>query len=115
LPDNPLYPAVRLEEGEHDITIFQVEAEGDLEGKKARFRVGMVDRYNATQQITSMARVTAVTGAMVARKVAQGGIEAGGWQTPEKLITGRALERLQADLTAEGVHFTHSDQLPDPQ
>lgn len=110
LLDSLLYPAVRLEEDEQDITIFQVEAKGELAGREMIVRVEMVDRYDTVEKITSMARVTAFTGAIVARMVARGDIMATGWQTPEKLITGPTLERLQQDLAGEGIQFTVSEQ-----
>ena len=49
LLDALLYPRVRLEEGERDITVFRVEAVGEKEGRPRRYRVGMVDRYDISR------------------------------------------------------------------
>jgi len=66
----------------------------------------MLDRYDETLGFTSMARVTAYTGAIVARMVARGDIKGKGWITPEKLIAGKLFDRLVAELAAVDVKFT---------
>ncbi len=67
LLDALLYPHVRLEEGERDITLFRVEAMGEKDGRPRRYKIEMVDRYDNVLGFTSMARTTAFTGAIVAR------------------------------------------------
>jgi len=52
-----------------------------------------------------MARVTAFTGAIVARMVARGDLKATGWVTPERVITGPLFDRLVQELAAVGVVF----------
>ena len=52
-----------------------------------------------------MARVTAYTGAIVARMVARGEVKATGVTTPEQVITGKRLKRLVRELRDLGVHF----------
>jgi len=103
--DVVLYPRVRLEEGERDITLFRVEAVGKKEGVLRRYKVEMVDRYDDLLGFTSMARTTAFTAAIVARMIARGEIEAKGVFTPEQLITGPLLESLLAELAAVNVRF----------
>ncbi len=66
----------------------------------------MLDRYDETLGFTSMARVTAFTGAIVARMIARGDIDAKGWVTPEKVITGKRFDRLVKELAEQGVTFT---------
>jgi lysine 6-dehydrogenase len=104
--DALLYPRVRLEEGERDITCFRVETLGEVDGRRRRYRVEMVDRYDQVQGFTSMARTTAFTGAIVVRMVARGEIHGMGLRTPEQFITGPLFDRLVAELAAEGVRFT---------
>ena len=65
----------------------------------------MVDRYDQELGFTAMARTTAFTGAIVARMVARGDLEARGMRTPEHLIVGPLFERLVAELAAAGVRF----------
>jgi saccharopine dehydrogenase-like NADP-dependent oxidoreductase len=104
--DAVLYPQVRMEGEDRDLTIFRVDAIGSQYGEPRRLRSDMVDRYDETLGFTSMARVTAFTGAIVARMIARGEIDATGWRTPEQIITGARYDRLLAELAANGVHFT---------
>ena len=105
LLDTVLYPRVRLEEGERDITLFRVEATGEKDGHPRRYKVEMVDRYDKASGFTSMARTTAFTGAIVARMVARGDLKAKGMLTPEQVITGALFDRLLDDLAAFNVRF----------
>ncbi len=117
LLDTLLYPHVRLEEGERDITVFRVEVMGEKDGRPRRYKIEMVDRYDTVHGFTSMARTTAFTGAIVARLIARGDLQASGWRTPEQLITGPLFERLVReladvnilfDMTTEQVEVLHS-------
>jgi lysine 6-dehydrogenase len=110
LLDALLYPHVRLEEGERDITLFRVEAIGEKKGRPRRYKVEMVDRYDETLGFTSMARTTAFTGAIVARMVARGDLEAKGMLTPEKVITGPLFDRLVDELAAANVRFDRTTE-----
>ena len=110
LLDALLYPRVKLEEGEHDITLFRVEVIGRARGLPRRYRMDMVDRYDEKTGFTSMARTTAFTGAIVARMIARGDLKGVGLVSPEKLITGPLLDRLVDELAAQGVHFELTTQ-----
>lgn len=103
--DTLLYPKVRMEEGERDITLFRVDVHGVKNGKPRHLRADMVDHYDERRGFTSMARTTATTGAIVARMVARGEITDVGWQTPEKLITGERFTRLVNELAEIDVQF----------
>jgi lysine 6-dehydrogenase len=105
LLDALLYPRVRLEEGERDITVFHVEAVGEKAGRPRKYKVEMVDRYDEALGFTSMARTTAFTGAIVARMIARGDLKATGVLPPEQVITGPLFDRLVADLAAEDIEF----------
>jgi lysine 6-dehydrogenase len=106
--DAVLYPHVKLEEGERDITLFRVEAIGERDGRLCRYQIEMVDRYDDTLGFTSMARTTAFTGAIVARMIARGGLKATGLLTPEQVITGPSLYRLLVELAAVDVRFVQT-------
>jgi lysine 6-dehydrogenase len=108
LLDALLYPRVRLEEGERDITVFRVEAVGEKEGHWRKYRIEMVDRYDELG-FTSMARTTSFTGAIVARLIARGDIKASGVFPPEQLLTGPLLDRLVEELAAAHIHFDFSE------
>jgi lysine 6-dehydrogenase len=103
--DAALYPHVRLEEGERDITLFRVEVAGEKDGRPRYYKIEMVDRYDEALGFTSMARTTAFTGAIVARMIARGDLKARGWLTPEKVVTGPLFDRLVRDLTEANVLF----------
>jgi lysine 6-dehydrogenase len=105
LLDTLLYPRVRLEEGERDITVFCVEAMGEKEGRPRRYKIEMVDRYDEELGFTSMARTTAFTGAIVARMIARGDLKASGILLPEQVITGPLFDRLVGELAAADVRF----------
>lgn len=106
--DAVLYPHVRLREDERDLTVFRVEVSGEKDGFLRRHTIDMVDHYDETLGFTSMARVTAFTGAIVARMAARGAFAATGWVTPEKLLTGDLLVELVAELARAGVTFTET-------
>ena len=110
LVDAVLYPRVKLGEGERDITLFRVEARGKKGGVSRRLKVEMVDRYDETLGFTSMARTTAFTGAIVARMLARGDVQARGLLTPEQVITGPLLDRLLAELSAVDVRFEETTE-----
>ncbi|MBN1661529.1 MAG: saccharopine dehydrogenase NADP-binding domain-containing protein [Anaerolineae bacterium] len=110
LLDALLYPRVRLEEGEEDITCFRVEVVGARAGHRCRTRIEMVDRYDAETGLTSMARTTAFTGAIVARMAARGEIDARGIRTPEQLVTGTLFDRLVDELAAVGIRFEMTEE-----
>jgi lysine 6-dehydrogenase len=103
--DAVLYPHVRLEEGEPDITVFRVEVVGEKAGRPRRYKIDMVDHYDPALGFTSMARTTAFTGAIVARMIGRGDLKASGWVTPERVITGALFDRLVRDLAAVGIIF----------
>jgi len=105
LLDALLYPHVKLEEGERDITLFRVEAMGETDGRPRRYKIEMVDRYDETLGFTSMARTTAFTGAIVARMIGHGDLKARGMVTPEQVITGSLFDRLVDELAAVNVRF----------
>jgi saccharopine dehydrogenase-like NADP-dependent oxidoreductase len=105
LLDALLYPHVRLEEGEKDITVFRVEAVGEKEGHPRRYKIEMVDRYDEKLGFTSMARTTAFTGAIVARMIARGDLKATGILTPEQVIAGPLFDRLVDELAAVNIRF----------
>ena len=105
LLDALLYPRVRLEEGDRDITVFRVEVVGEKAGRKRRYKAEMVDRYDEQLGFTSMARTTAFTGAIVARMIARGDLKATGMLSPEQVIIGPLFDRLVDELAAANIRF----------
>ncbi|MCP4536415.1 MAG: hypothetical protein GY832_04645 [Chloroflexi bacterium] len=105
LLDALLYPHVKLEEGERDITLFRVEAAGEQDGYPRRYKVEMVDHYDEVLGFTSMARTTAFTGAIVARMIARGDIKATGFLMPEQVVVGPLFDTLLDELAAVNVQL----------
>jgi len=105
LLDALLYPRVKLEEDERDITVFRVETLGEKDGRPCCYKSEMVDRYDTVSGFTSMARTTAFTGAIVARMIARGDLKARGWLTPEKVVTGPLFDQLVHELAKVNVLF----------
>jgi saccharopine dehydrogenase-like NADP-dependent oxidoreductase len=105
LLDALLYPHVKMEEGERDITCFRVEVMGEKKGQPRRYKIESVDRYDEELGFTSMARTTGFTGAIVARMAARGDLQAQGMFNPEQVITGDLFERLVEDLAAMDIRF----------
>jgi lysine 6-dehydrogenase len=108
--DAVLYPHVRLEEGERDLTLFRVEAIGKKDGRSIRLKMEMVDRYDEKLGFTSMARTTAFTGAIVARIIGRGDLKARGLFTPEQVVTGPLLDDLLEELAALDVRFEETKE-----
>ncbi len=109
--DAVLYPKVKLAEKERDITCFRVTLIGEKDGQPCTYRAEMVDHYDEQTGFTSMARTTAMTGAIVARMVATGLIRPGArpFVTPEKLIDGNLFTHLMAELEAANMRIEISE------
>jgi lysine 6-dehydrogenase len=112
--DAVMYPHVKLEENEEEITVFRVEVSGQKDGNACRYQAQMVDFYDQQTGITSMARTTAYTGAIMARMIARGEINGQGIYPPEQLIDGPHFERMVADLAATGITFKMTTEITKP-
>ena len=109
LIDAVLYPRVRLEPGERDLTVVRVEVLGEKGGRPARRVAEMVDRFDAATGLTSMARTTSFTASSVARMIARGELTGTGVRHPEQLVAGTHFDRLLADLAAQGVRIDFAE------
>jgi len=104
--DAVLYPHVKMEEGERDITLFRVEAKGEKDGQPHEYQFETVDRYDEALGFTSMARTTGFTGASIARMVARGDLQVKGMFMSQQAIAGPMFDTLVSELAAAGVQFT---------
>lgn len=105
LVDTLLRPHVTMREEDRDITLFRVEVSGRKDGEGVTLKTEMIDRYNEETRFTSMARTTAFTGAVLARMIATGEIQATGLRTPDELVTGETYDRMIEELAKERVCF----------
>ncbi len=103
-----IYPKVRMEEGEKDLTVLRVVVEGRKDGRETVYRFEMVDYYDEERRMTSMARTTSYTAAIVARMIGRGEIAEKGLVPPVRVIRGRLFERLMAELAEKGVVIKES-------
>jgi lysine 6-dehydrogenase len=101
-----IHPKVRLEEGERDITVLRVKVQGEKDGRETLYAYDMVDRYDGEERVTSMAKTTSYTAAIVARMMAKGEIKETGYVPPVKVIRGERMEELLVALDARGVKIT---------
>jgi lysine 6-dehydrogenase len=80
-----LFPMWELKEGEEDLTVMQIMAEGSRKGKNYRYKYFLLDRFDPVTNTTSMARTTGYTATVVARMIAQGLYKDKGVSPPEYL------------------------------
>lgn len=98
-----IHPKVRLEEGERDITVLRVIVEGERSGSWASYTFDMVDFYDLERKVTSMAKTTAYTAAIVAMMLGRGEIPEKGFVPPVIGIRGHLLKKLLDELAKRGV------------
>ena len=102
-----LFPMWSMQEGDEDFTVMRVTVEGEQGGRRVRKELSLLDRYDRTTKITSMARTTGYTCTAAVRLVAQGGYTRPGISPPE--LVGQqpgAWDFIRADLARRGVVFT---------
>jgi saccharopine dehydrogenase-like NADP-dependent oxidoreductase len=108
-----LFPKWKFKEGEADLTVMRVRAEGNEAGRPCRYGWDFVDRFDETTGLRSMSRSTGFTATAVARLVLDGTFRQPGAHAPEALgaIPG-LLDRVLADLRARGVRcqFTREER-----
>ncbi len=101
-----LFPIWELKEGEEDLTVMRIEIEGAVDGRPARYRYDLLDRYDPTTRTTSMARTTGYTATMAVRLLAEGLWERPGIAPPELLGREPAcVEFILDGLRARGIDY----------
>ena len=80
-----LFPKWKLQEGEEDLTIMRVIAEGLKNGIRQRYTWDLHDRFDPETGIHSMARTTGYTATMTMRMLAKGLYTHKGVSAPEYL------------------------------
>lgn len=103
-----IYPYVRLDENERDLSVQRVKVGGTKDGKATIHVFNMVDFYDDEKGITSMAKTTSYTAAIVARMLGNKRIERVGITPPAHVIRGDLIRELLTELGKRGVVVTHS-------
>jgi len=83
--------------GEKDVTVLRVDVTGKKNGNNVEHSFVMVDFFDEKRGVTSMARTTGYTAAIVGRMVARGDIQKRGVVPPEVAVAGN-FERLMSEL-----------------
>lgn len=106
-----LFPKWTYEEGEEDLTVMRVIADGDRDGVPVRMTWDLLDFYDKTSRATSMARTTALPCTIMARLVASGVFDQTGVITPEKIgaVPGM-LDRVLDALASRGVTYDYHEE-----
>lgn len=107
-----LFEQWRLEPGEADLTVLQVILSGQRDGKGRTYTYDLLDRYDPQSGVTSMARTTGYTCALVARLVANRLFDQKGICPPEfvgrtpgcyeALLEGYAARRISLQVSVAG-------------
>ncbi len=108
LTSSVLFRSWQYQAGEEDLTLFFVQAEGHLHGKRCRSHFYLLDRYDRATGTSSMARTTGYTATAVLRYLVSHEKEiAPGIVTPESLGSQEeAFDFLCARLAERGITFT---------
>lgn len=104
------YPKVRFdpEAGDRDITVLRVRVKGRKDDSCHCVMYEMVDFYDEKEKITSMARTTGYTAAIIARMLARGDISKKGIQWPVRIIKGNLFIELMSCLRERGIEVTET-------
>lgn len=105
-----IYPLVKFdtEEGDRDITVLLVRVEGTKDGNETTISYDMVDYYDEENGVTSMAKTTGYSAAIMARMLGRGAIKEKGIQWPVRVILGDLFEELLSKLRERGVEITET-------
>jgi lysine 6-dehydrogenase len=105
-----IYPIIKFDEasGDRDITVLLVRASGKSDGLDIDVTYDMLDEYDEKYQITSMAKTTGYTAAIIARILGSGSIKEKGIQWPVRVIKGELFEELLSSLLERGVEITET-------
>lgn len=93
-----------------DITVLRVIVTGKREGKSARLQWEMIDLYDETRQLSSMAKTTGFPAVIAAEWIAQGKITEHGVVAPEQLLIGDRFDPFLAELKQRGINITFHNQ-----
>lgn len=103
-----LFNAWHFEEGEPDLTVMRIVAEGTLAGSRVRHTYNLLDYYNTETETSSMARTTGYTCTAIVRLLADGLWSEPGLVPPEVIGRDEACFSAVLDHLAErNVHIFH--------
>ena len=89
-------------------SVLLVRVEGVKDGDEKVVEYDMVDFYDEDRGITSMAKTTGFTAAIIARTLGRGAIKAKGIQWPVRVVNGELFVELLGKLRERGVEVTET-------
>jgi len=96
----------RYEQGEADLTVMQIEAQGKLGEEYVRLCWDLLDYYDPKADQSSMARTTGFPAAAMGRMIVDGTIDIPGVHPPETFgSNSTVVNRLLAELESRNVKF----------
>jgi lysine 6-dehydrogenase len=94
-----------------DVTLLRVVVNGRRGNENVTHIFEMIDRYDPSTNLTSMARTTGFPASIAAQMIANGTIDQSGVVFPEDLFADALFEPLMEALAAQGIAVTH-EELP---
>ncbi len=112
-----LFPKWTYAEGEADLTVMRVLAEGTLDGVSTRITWDLLDRADPQTGFSSMSRTTAFPCTSVVRMLLDGTIRTAGVHAPEHIVgMPGVFDRIMRDMKERGVAYAaRVEQLEDAQ
>jgi len=104
-----LEKTLRLGE-EKDLTALRVDVSGRKDGKEVELSFSMMDFFDETHGVTSMARTTGYTAAIVARMVARGEIKERGVIPPEIGVV-KVYKKFTSELQERGIRIQENSRI----
>jgi len=93
---------------EKDVTLLRVTVRGTRDGSNIAYDYEMVDRYDEIENVTSMARTTAFTGAIASMMLADHAIDEKGILAPESCFVGSKFKVLFQRLAEKNVKISRT-------
>lgn len=111
-----MFPKWTYEEGERDLTVMRIIAEGAADGAPTRLEWGLLDFHDAETNATSMSRTTGVPCAIAARLLLEGAVERHGVLCGEHLAESPDLcERILAEHESRGIRYESAVESIEPE
>jgi len=101
--------ALRLGD-EKDVTVLRVDVSGKKDGRDVEHSFVMVDYFDEERWMTSMARTTGYTAAIVARMIARGEIQERGVVPPETAVV-KMFKRFVSELQDRGIKIEETSRV----
>lgn len=101
-----LFPILRIEDGEEDLTVMRIIAEGISNGKRKQITYDLFDTFDPKTGIHSMARTTGYAAVMAVKLIASGMYSAKGVTAPELIAEDeRCVEFIINGLRELGIDY----------